>query len=415
MKNLIYFFALVFISFINVYPQNPKWLHYNNQNSNMPANQIESLSIDNSGNIYMGLYQNGVTIFDGTNWKIFTKDNSALPDDDVRCVQTDLDGNLWVGMFYGGLAEYDGSKWSVKISGVTIKSLYLDKNGVIWCGMFNQLTSFNGTDTKSFQSFRAGFPSGNILAILSDNSNNIWISIEEEGLAKYDGSNWELFNENNSGLPDNNVAALATDNSGNIWIGTGRYNEGAGLVKYDGTNWTVYNTTNSGLPDNSIKCLQIDANNNIWIGTYSGGLAKYSGSNWTIFNKSNSGLYENLIASLAMDNAGNLIIADGGDGLTIYNENGVVSVEEENNHPRKFYLYQNYPNPFNPTTTIKYSIPKTSNVELKVFDILGREVAELVNEEKPAGNYTLNFNASKLSSGIYFYRIKAGSYTILKN
>ncbi len=89
----------------------------------------------------------------------------------------------------------------------------------------------------------------------------------------------------------------------------------------------------------------------------------------------------------------------------------VVGTEEtDSNLPDSYALYNNYPNPFNPTTKIEYSIPKTSNVELKVFDILGREVADLVNEEKPAGNYTVNFNASKLSSGIYFYRIKSNEF-----
>ncbi len=88
--------------------------------------------------------------------------------------------------------------------------------------------------------------------------------------------------------------------------------------------------------------------------------------------------------------------------------------DEQNKIPSEYSLNQNYPNPFNPTTTIKYSIPKTSNVELKVFDILGSEVAELVNEEKPAGNYTVNFNASRLPSGIYFYRIEAGKFTTTK-
>ena len=88
-----------------------------------------------------------------------------------------------------------------------------------------------------------------------------------------------------------------------------------------------------------------------------------------------------------------------------------VNQERDNELPEEFNLRQNYPNPFNPTTKINYSIPKTSNVELKVFDILGREVAELVNEEKPAGNYTVNFNASKLSSGIYFYQIKTNNYS----
>ncbi|MDO8551010.1 MAG: T9SS type A sorting domain-containing protein [Ignavibacteria bacterium] len=78
--------------------------------------------------------------------------------------------------------------------------------------------------------------------------------------------------------------------------------------------------------------------------------------------------------------------------------------------PIEYTLYQNYPNPFNPITTIKYSIQKSSLVNLKVYDMQGKEVAILVNEEKPAGVYNVQFNSSNLSSGIYFYRIQAGSF-----
>jgi hypothetical protein len=79
--------------------------------------------------------------------------------------------------------------------------------------------------------------------------------------------------------------------------------------------------------------------------------------------------------------------------------------------PSKFYLEQNYPNPFNPSTVISYQLPVTSDVTLKVYDILGREVATLVDEMKSAGSCEVKFDASKLSSGIYFYKIQAGSYT----
>ena len=89
--------------------------------------------------------------------------------------------------------------------------------------------------------------------------------------------------------------------------------------------------------------------------------------------------------------------------------------------PNEFKLYQNFPNPFNPTTKIKYSIPSSSYspllggvrgglVTLKVYDILGREVATLVNEQQQPGNYEIEFNASKLSSGVYFYRLRAGNF-----
>ena len=84
-----------------------------------------------------------------------------------------------------------------------------------------------------------------------------------------------------------------------------------------------------------------------------------------------------------------------------------------------YKLEQNYPNPFNPSTKIKYSIPSAGtqravSVQLKVYDILGNEVATLVNEEKPAGNYEVQFNGSKLSNGVYFYRIQADSFTETK-
>jgi hypothetical protein len=75
-----------------------------------------------------------------------------------------------------------------------------------------------------------------------------------------------------------------------------------------------------------------------------------------------------------------------------------------------FYLYEAYPNPFNPSTTIHYQIPQAGIVILKIYDILGNEVATLVNEEKSAGKYNVNFNASSLSSGVYIYKIQTSSF-----
>ena len=89
---------------------------------------------------------------------------------------------------------------------------------------------------------------------------------------------------------------------------------------------------------------------------------------------------------------------------------GTTSVETDIVLPKEFSLNQNYPNPFNPSTTIKYSLPVDARVQIIVYDILGKEVAELVNENKPIGNYEINFNASELASGIYFYKIQAGRF-----
>ena len=85
-----------------------------------------------------------------------------------------------------------------------------------------------------------------------------------------------------------------------------------------------------------------------------------------------------------------------------------------NSTPTRFNLSQNYPNPFNPTTNIKYSIPKSGFVTIKVFNLLGQEVATLVNKEQKAGNYVVDFNAANLASGIYMYRLQSGATSLTK-
>jgi len=92
----------------------------------------------------------------------------------------------------------------------------------------------------------------------------------------------------------------------------------------------------------------------------------------------------------------------------------ITAVENEDGVPIKFSLNQNYPNPFNPTTKINFTIPKSSFVNLKIYDILGKEISTLVNEERSAGYYNVEFNAVGLTSGIYFYVIRTSEYTSTK-
>jgi plastocyanin len=105
----------------------------------------------------------------------------------------------------------------------------------------------------------------------------------------------------------------------------------------------------------------------------------------------------------------------GGQGMSgaIIVENP-VSVPEDELITNKFKLQQNYPNPFNPTTRISFSIPSSAFTSLKVYDIIGNEVATLVNEQKPAGTYEVEFNAKQLSSGVYLYRLQAENFITTK-
>ena len=98
----------------------------------------------------------------------------------------------------------------------------------------------------------------------------------------------------------------------------------------------------------------------------------------------------------------------------VYQQQTITAVEDEEIIPTVFKLEQNYPNPFNPSTVIKFAVPERSTVIIKIYDIIGNEVLTLANEEMNSGWYKKDFNANGLASGVYLYRMQAGSYVNIK-
>jgi flagellar hook assembly protein FlgD len=117
-----------------------------------------------------------------------------------------------------------------------------------------------------------------------------------------------------------------------------------------------------------------------------------------------------------VDQSGNLWIGVNGGGVAVYNEGGIVKVQEEISKIKieNFRLFQNYPNPFNPATTIKYQLRNASDVQISIYEISGNLVKTLVNDYKTSGYYQVIWDASDLSSGVYFYKINAGSFYDVK-
>ena len=120
-----------------------------------------------------------------------------------------------------------------------------------------------------------------------------------------------------------------------------------------------------------------------------------------------------ICADLITVNFGGSLVTEDPSGIC---PGGTVTgdIEDVEIIPTEFTLYQNYPNPFNPGTLIRYQVPEKSFVLIRVYDLLGEELATLVNEEKSAGSYDVNFDAGQLSSGFYIYTIKAGNFTSTK-
>ena len=113
------------------------------------------------------------------------------------------------------------------------------------------------------------------------------------------------------------------------------------------------------------------------------------------------------VTATATDNEGNT--SEFSDSVFV-----MVNVEKESTVPLSFFLYQNYPNPFNPETTIRFLVKRPCRVQLKVYNLLGKEVAILIDEQRKAGKYEVAFNGSQLSSGLYFYRIRMGDYEAVR-
>jgi len=92
----------------------------------------------------------------------------------------------------------------------------------------------------------------------------------------------------------------------------------------------------------------------------------------------------------------------------------IISIEDDEALPEGFVLKQNYPNPFNPETVIEYSIPKSGDVSLIVYNILGQDIVQLIQESQKAGTYRIKWNASTRPSGLYFYRFQAGDFVQMR-
>ena len=332
-----------------------------------------SCAIINKNKLFIGSLAKGIyyTSDHGTSWNSFSV---GLNSSETRSINSFAvrDNKIYTGT-YGGGVYYNNldnlTNWTSFNNGLfwnvtyTINSLYND-NGTLIAG---------GGASASIQ--------------LNEMNSNMWSDI-----------NFAPFNANGTSL-------LAVKNFNNKLIGV--FSQGIAISIDKGKTWEVLNGVNGNYEKGKI----VEHDNRLIAMLSRAGFARFyisnnSGNSWSLLSQLNN------IFTYDFEIVNRKLFTASFDGIYKFNI-ATVPVEDEVS-PFKFSLEQNYPNPFNPNTSIVYSVPSNEYVSLNVYDVLGNKIAALVDEQKQAGIYEINFDGSKLSSGVYFYKLEVGKNKITK-
>ncbi len=284
-------------------------------------------------------------------------------------------------------------------------------NKFTWINEFN-LSGLN-FEMDSFEFFMRTeglFTNSTYLEILDENLNTLDFGTLDLPLSA-DGIWQGITLSSPISFNDGSTFYILISSDNNIWYPAGAdYNAAVPNKSFysGGTNWVNLNTI-SGFEN---AAFLIRAKGTISSGGGNSNIVTVNPSSGTLA----PGASQTVTLTLNAQNlgegtyTGQVNITSNGGNITIPIDY-LVSVEQISSLPSKFSLSQNYPNPFNPTTVIKFSLPKISKVSLKIYDVLGKEIATLVNENKSAGTYRVSFDAVNLSSGIYVYRLETQGFS----
>jgi len=429
MKTIFRFLIAATCLSIRTYPTCAQWIR-----TNAPSGDINSVVVSpiSGGTILFAATYDGVwrsTDF-GTSWVAV---DSGLTNPLVESLAVSPGGTGATSIFAAGFSGIfrttnNGASWTAvgpvdpnvhprildvypATSGVT-KLLSTDSNveGIILA-----------TDTsKSWTHISLGLTTTSVggVAFFPNGASglSLFASTFGSGAALYcstnNGVNWTKIT---NGMTNSYVYALNQFPNGsggtNLFAGTPG---GIFLSTNNGTTWTA---SSAGLTGNYVYVTGFAYSSlpasgaNIFASTYRGGVFRSTdnGTNWSTVN---TGLTNTHVYYLVVVGTYLMAMTDDNHFWRRPLSDMIVSVEKlSTSVPAQFSLDQNYPNPFNPSTTISFSLPSRSMVSLKIFDALGREVAALLEEELAAGTYTRRWSAAGLPSGVYFYKLQAGSFT----
>lgn len=338
----------------------------------------------------------------GFNW---TQISSADTNNDILSIVM-LNSKILAGTWNGFYLSTDGgTTWNVAaLTGIPTDI-------AIWSVVMIDTTLFAGTTGNIYKSLdygntwtevNSGIQAEARITSIVSNRNAIFAGSASNGIFKTTngGANWT---EINSGLINTQICQLTVMDTKLLAVTI----DGVFKSDNDGKNWAA---DTSSLEN--VNCFVV-VNNQLLAGTDDNGIYLSSdyGISWTSLS---SGIPANTrVWSLSVSSNGIFAGTDKGVWMLPLSEI-ITKVKNITKLPKNFTLEQNYPNPFNPTTVIRYQLPENGRVTLKIYDVLGREINTLVNEVKIPGNYTVQFDGSKLSSGVYFYQIQTENFRSVK-
>ena len=424
-KDLIHIsyltFLLVLFLYNSLFSQQPELIWF----GTLGGNNSEARAISADGSVVVGVANDANGNPHAFRWTAATgiQDLGTLGGDWSEATDVSADGSVIVGWSYDNNSIYRAFKWTAVTGMIDLGAGDFSKAyGVSADGLIVIIDIYPGayrwTQAGGLQDLGTLGGSSSSASDISDNGSYIT------------GTSY-----NNAGDP---YAFRWFEGTGIEQIGT-YYSFGMG-ISGDGNTITGFETGSAGVyrafrwteisgfeynvAGDFSQGNAISGDGGIIVGDNGGGAFRLStAGGLEELNQVYSGLLtpgSDMYTALGISPDGQFIVGKGINGATSQDEgfllaiNGISSVNDMQRIPNEFILKQNYPNPFNPSTTIKYQIPENGFVSLKVYDVLGNEITTLVNEEKLAGSYEVEFNAEGLTSGIYFYKLQFNSFTETK-
>lgn len=277
---------------------------------------ISSLAIDQSGNMWIGTYGAGAIRFDGINFYQYSL-TEGLSHNYILSLLTSQSGDIWLGTRAEGAMRFDGRKlyfYNTQngLPDNRVETLFEDSQGRVWLGTYKGVARYDGETMTRYTHEHIG---GDIVyVILEDQGGNIWFGSRGGGITKYDGNNFHQYTAR-QGLICDYIVTGESDSSGHLWFGS----FDNGICKFDGTHFYHY-TTRQGLLNNHIRSIREDSKGNIWLGSTMGGLSRISNGSIYFF-KEDQGLINPYVTSIKQDRNGTLWLGTYGSGLAKYQGN----------------------------------------------------------------------------------------------